>query len=408
MSSIQSPITINLPVEGLPTQDTSKTIYGNTLMSGTEVHFSHSPVFDTGENVWRTVTSTSGQSGIVHLPNESATLLGITNRNNAVLIRESKSSLNYQPDQVNIARFAAVWPALKNNLLVRAGIFDGSDGFYFQSEDNTFSVVRSTTTSGGIVRNIVNQANWNLDTLDGNGPSGITLDLTKIQLFSIEFSWYGVGPAKFGLFIDGKIVYVHSFSSNNLESVPIVGNPDLPLRIQLENEGNTSGTSSIKIYGSSLLSIGNQNKVYHPFTAFRDRETRVNNGQSRSIIAIRPKSTYKSKRNTTEVIVDNFSIVATRRTLVKVVYNPTISGSNNDWEDVGSESCMEYNPEEENWSGGQVIQAYMVGQNMDIRENINLPPSLPLSTEDNTVLAIVVEPDANADVWATINWREVR
>lgn len=55
------------------------------------------------------------------------------------------------------------------------------------------------------------------DPLDGTGPSGYVLDLTRMQMLYIDYSWYGAGFSRFGLRTSrGQITYVHQFTNNNL------------------------------------------------------------------------------------------------------------------------------------------------------------------------------------------------
>ena len=49
----------------------------------------------------------------------------------------------------------------------------------------------------------VPQSEWSLDKADGEGPSGFKLDMTKIQMCYIDYSWYGAGKIRFG-FKDAK------------------------------------------------------------------------------------------------------------------------------------------------------------------------------------------------------------
>ena len=60
------------------------------------------------------------------------------------------------------------------------------------------------------------QTQWNIDKCDGNGPSGYTLDLSKIQMFYIDYSWYGAGAIRYG-FKDqrGEVIYVNRITHAN-------------------------------------------------------------------------------------------------------------------------------------------------------------------------------------------------
>ena len=64
------------------------------------------------------------------------------------------------------------------------------------------------------------QSEWSVDKADGTGPSGFKLDITKIQMAYIDYSWYGAGKIRFG-FKDAKGVMssicMNSPHNNRLE-----------------------------------------------------------------------------------------------------------------------------------------------------------------------------------------------
>lgn len=79
----------------------------------------------------------------------------------------------------------------------------------------------NATGSGVVISKTVDtripQSQW-LDKLDGTGPSGYTLDLTRMQMFYIDYSWYGAGFIRWGLRTNkGQIAYVYQQTNNNLQ-----------------------------------------------------------------------------------------------------------------------------------------------------------------------------------------------
>lgn len=79
----------------------------------------------------------------------------------------------------------------------------------------------------------VAQSAWNLDTMDGNGPSGYNLDLSKMQMYFIDYSWYGAGTIRWGLRgADGRVTYVHKSPNNNLNYEAYLRSGNLPARYQ--------------------------------------------------------------------------------------------------------------------------------------------------------------------------------
>ena len=84
----------------------------------------------------------------------------------------------------------------------------------------------------------VKQSNFNLDTLDGNGPSGYNIDIGKMQMIGIQYSWYGAG------FIDymlrgqsGNFVFCHRMRNSNINTEAFMRSGNLPVRYEVSNEG---------------------------------------------------------------------------------------------------------------------------------------------------------------------------
>lgn len=79
----------------------------------------------------------------------------------------------------------------------------------------------------------IRQSDFNLDKLDGTGPSGYTVDLTKMQMFYIDYSWYGAGFIRWGMRgTDGDVVYAHKMPNNNVNNESYMRSGNLPARYE--------------------------------------------------------------------------------------------------------------------------------------------------------------------------------
>lgn len=86
------------------------------------------------------------------------------------------------------------------------------------------------------------QSQWNMDRCDGTGPSGYRIDLTKIQMCYMDYSWYGAGFIRWGFrAADGKIVYCHTMLNNNVNQIAYMRSGNLPARY----ESNTFANSTV-------------------------------------------------------------------------------------------------------------------------------------------------------------------
>jgi hypothetical protein len=80
---------------------------------------------------------------------------------------------------------------------------------------------RGTTIAGALMsltlETRIPQSKWS-DPCDGTGPSGYTLDLTRMQMWYIDFSWYGAGVIRYGFrATNGQINYVTQIQNNNIQ-----------------------------------------------------------------------------------------------------------------------------------------------------------------------------------------------
>lgn len=121
----------------------------------------------------------------------------------------------------------------------------------------------------------VPQANFNLDTLDGRGPSGFNLDPTKAQMIFMDYTWYGAGFARWGVrAVNGDIIYAHKLQHGNTQYQAYLRSGNLPGRFELINQGaNSAITANIANTGFTItpsnpgtISVFDASKYFVPFT----------------------------------------------------------------------------------------------------------------------------------------------
>jgi hypothetical protein len=84
----------------------------------------------------------------------------------------------------------------------------------------------------------VKQNDFNLDRLDGTGPSGYNIDIAKMQMIGIQYSWYGAGFIDFMLRgADGNFVFAHRMRNSNVNTEAFMRSGNLPVRYEVTNEG---------------------------------------------------------------------------------------------------------------------------------------------------------------------------
>lgn len=83
----------------------------------------------------------------------------------------------------------------------------------------------------------VRQSDFNIDPLDGTGPSGFTLDANKMQMLGVEYSWYGAGYVQWMIRgQDGNFIMAHRRPNNNQNNEAFMRSGNLPARYEAVNE----------------------------------------------------------------------------------------------------------------------------------------------------------------------------
>lgn len=112
----------------------------------------------------------------------------------------------------------------------------------------------SMTTISRTVDTKVAQADWNLDRFDGTGPSGYNVDLSRMQMFYIDYSWYGAGFIRWGMRAkNGKVTYCHKVVNNNTNAEAYMRSGNLPARYETtSNPPYTQLTASLSNVANSM------------------------------------------------------------------------------------------------------------------------------------------------------------
>ncbi len=120
---------------------------------------------------------------------------------------------------------------------------------------------RGTSTTAAIISKTidtrVSQANWSIDKCDGNGQSGYNLDVTRIQMAYMDYSWYGAGKIRFGFKDrDGEVIYVHEFKHNNRKNEAFIRSGNLPARYEIANSVSPAFAPSLAHWGTTVQMDG--------------------------------------------------------------------------------------------------------------------------------------------------------
>lgn len=366
---------------------------------------------DSGNLIWNTVTSNGGTT--TYLPNESSLTLNITTTSGSSTLRRSKQYFRYQPGKSQVILQTGIIGPSVTNLVSRIGYYDNQNGIFFQQSSSGLSVVRRTFTSGTTVDNVVAQASWNVDKLDGTGPSGVSIDPTMANIFYIELEWLGAGLVRTGFSINGTIYIAHVFRNSNSITTPYMTTGSLPCSYEIFNTGILGTPASIKQICATVHSEGGQPDNRYFFSASSSITPADITTTSSPIIMIRPKLLFNSVTNRGSVFPQDVVIypISSQPIQYDIILNPTITGSPI-WISADTNSAVEYSVTAglTSTGGTRINSGYAEPKSV---KNVSYESTLPLTIDSSAstqdVLAVVATSFTGVTpVVSSIDWREVR
>jgi hypothetical protein len=100
------------------------------------------------------------------------------------------------------------------------------------------------------------QSQWNIDRCDGTGPSGFNLNLAKMQMFYMDYSWYGAGFIRWGFRgPDGNIIYCHKLVNSNYNYEAYMRSGNLPGRYEVNTFAKSAILSQSAATGDNVIYI---------------------------------------------------------------------------------------------------------------------------------------------------------
>lgn len=327
--------------------------------------------------------------------------------------RESNRVFAYQPGKsLQILTTFCMAPG-KTNLRQRIGYFDTANGVFLEQDGTQLSFKIRSSTSGSLAYEIANQSDWNVDPLDGTGSSTLVLDITKAQILFFDIEWLGVGSVRCGFVIDGQFVLAHVFHHANKTTGTYMTTACLPVRMELENTGITTSSSTYKQICTTVISEGGYALTGRPLSIGHTLASPYSLASPNTvypIFSIRLKST----RLGGIVLPKNYSVGLTGNNNFRfmIVIGGTTSGGT--WVDAGSDSSAEYNLTATSITGGRIAEwKQIIGSNQfagvaDVADPFAYQLERNTFTGTATELTICLTTSGNnVNVYAAINWEEV-
>jgi hypothetical protein len=368
---------------------------------------------------------TTASSAVTFNPNRSSVTLSVAAVSSSRAIHQSKMYHNYMPGKSQLILTSFVFGAAQPGVIKRTGYYDDYNGIFIE-QDQTGSlniVLRSSTNgTGSIQENRVRQENWNVTNLL---TGDLVLDITKTQLFYIDFQWLAVGRVRCGFVYKGSTVICHTFDHSNVLDVAYMTNPNLPVRCEIKNTGAQTG--SMEQICSTVGSEGGymESGIAQSLTSPSLRQ--ITASATMPVMAIRLKNTYSGLPNRAFVRVTSVGAFTQDQTaqyqLIKLPNSASLVGGS--WVSAGSNSVVEYNVTATSYgvdSGSALLGGFIFAGGVGGGNNIAGQAQTPgIDTKVNFIAQNVPSTDSeiyilsmknmsaasSTNVGSTLMWKEV-
>jgi hypothetical protein len=287
-----------------------------------------------------------------------------------------------------------------------------------------------------VVDNEVAQADWNIDKMNGTGPSGLTVDFTKTQILFIDAQWLGVGRVRVGFDINGILYPCHEFVHANILAVPYTQHFNLPVRLEGRTVGATlenrvgyfdsangiflktvksSAGGTIHFICCSVQSEGGIEMRGFPRSASNGITT-IGVTTRRPVLSIRNAATFNSLINRAHIENDEVQVSASSNSAYwEVVVGGQLTGAS--WATVGADSCAEFDVAATAITGGlTIVSGFAIsgsgtvrglasGQ-ADFRNPLTISQINALATTQVPITIVCTSFSGTSNVSAAMSWHE--
>lgn len=302
----------------------------------------------------------------------------------------------------------------KPNLLQCWGLFDTENGVFFENNEDGLAIILRSNTSGTVVDTKINQVDFNRDKVDGSDSIGLIVDVTKSNIYFIDFQWLGAGRVHFGVFApSGERIIMHVIENANTSALPYMATATLPIRVEQINNGTVVSGSEMRW----LCATVNHTSTITPDTSKHAGSSGLVTGITTSVpvVSYRPTLTISGAVNRAIAAVESIQVINTssEAALITVTKGVLLTGAAFSLEPG---SAMEQDTTATAQSGGLVIRKIGVAANSTAIITMTDDPGHGIAGHllaDGTtqpMFAISAESITGVatDVMIVVNWGELR
>lgn len=319
----------------------------------------------------------SGTATSTFSANDSMVVMS-TDAPGSFVIRQTKYHFNYQPGKSLQAFFTGKLHP-QTGITKRMGLYQSlsaastvpTDGIYLEVTESG-PCFHITKTQGTPHSMSFPQSAWNVDKLDGTGPSGLTVAMSAAQIFVIDYEWLSLGRVRFGFMLGGKTYYAHYVNHINDLDRPYITSPNQPVRYEIIQTGDTPG--SMHHICSTVMIEGGEEDIGKAI-AVSDSEVSSIGTTAKVLLAIR----LKKIAHDSSVILKGVEALNTggNAGMYEVILNPVVTSGSFTWVDL-PDAAIQYSTGGASVSGGYTLFKSFLGTGLG---GASLAEALPVTGE---------------------------
>lgn len=251
----------------------------------------------------------------------------------------SKRDIIYRMGHEAQAMFTCAFGASGAGLQQMAGVYDDNDGYFISLSET--GVLQTNHRVGGVTTTY-NQADFNIDTLNGDGLSDFTLNPQALNIYRISYGYLGSLPAIFELYGGTTLGWVpfHTIDTINKTADLLLQSPNLPIRFDLVSDGTNDGVMYSGSWTGASIGAERDRSLNDQFGF--EVPASIAAGAETVIGSMRVKSLFQGKANKIPIDFHNISggFDGTKPHIVRVYRNTGLTGAN--WQNlIGDTSVVE-------------------------------------------------------------------
>lgn len=323
----------------------------------------------------------------------------------------SDDAIHYYPGEGATILFTGIYTsggAATTLQYIGAFSWDLVDGFGFGYSAATFGIFQINNSSTTFIA----QTSWNVDKMNGTGPSGMTLDPTKGNVYRIQYQYLGFGDINFYIenANNGQFVLVHQIQYANANTNPSLSNASLQLLIYANNGTSTNNllvqTAGLAAFVEGQVVPISASYAVRPAAA---KTVAIANGET-NVLTIRNNGTVGALNNRVRVYPNLFSFSAqTQRYTFNLRLNATLTTPS--YTNINAATSVVSFDTAGTYSAGtgQLIFSFQVAASG--RGQFDLSPYFirmnPLNTQNLGILTVTATTTTGTGtVQASLNWQE--